>query len=353
MPYQFSNEEYADIVFVYGFCNGNAEQAQYEYRERFPNRRIPNTKTFTSVFRCLRTNGSFPSHSYSLERPQRHQVNVEENVIRQIQRSPCTSTRRISFRTGLTQSKVWRILKKEKLYPFHYQKVQNLLPRDLQIRLQFCHWLEDNYDKVNFILFSDEATFTRNGIFNSRNSHLWSVENPYCTTETSFQHRFHVNIWCGIICNKLVGPFIFNENLTGAVYLNFLQNNLPLLLEEVPLLTRRELIFQQDGSPPHSSLAVKNHLNETFNNWIGRGGPINWPPRSPDLTPLDYYLWGRMKALVYEEKVNTREELLVRINNAAELIRNKPDEIQNAIEAILIRTQCCINSDGGHFEQFL
>lgn len=353
MPFKFSNEEYADIVFVYGFCNGNAEQAQREYRERFPSRRIPNTKTFVSVFRCLRTNGSFPSSSHSVERPQRHHVDEEENVIQHIQRSPGLSTRRIAFRTGLTQSKVWRILRKEKLYPFHLQKVQNLLPRDLPMRLNFCHWLEDNHDKVNFILFSDEATFTRNGIFNSRNSHVWSEENPHCTVETSFQHRFHVNVWCGIICDKLLGPFIFNENLTGNVYLHFLQNNLPLLLEDVPLLTRREIIFQQDGSTPHFSIAVRNHLTETFENWIGRGGPVNWPPRSPDLTPLDYYLWGHMKALVYGEKVNAREELLIRIHNAAELIRNKRDEIQNAIEGILIRAQCCINCDGGHFEQFL
>lgn len=47
MPQYFTNAEYADIHFVYGFCNGNANAAVQEYRRRFPNRRIPNDRVFT------------------------------------------------------------------------------------------------------------------------------------------------------------------------------------------------------------------------------------------------------------------------------------------------------------------
>jgi len=45
------------------------------------------------------------------------------------------------------------------------------------------------------ILFTDEATFTRNGINNARNSHRWSHENPLGTVETNFQRRFSINVW--------------------------------------------------------------------------------------------------------------------------------------------------------------
>jgi hypothetical protein len=38
--------------------------------------------------------------------------------------------------------------------------------------------------------------------------------------------------------------------------------------------------------------------------WIGRGGSITWPPRSPDLTPLDFFLWGYAKNIVYQVKIN-------------------------------------------------
>ncbi|KAJ4440129.1 hypothetical protein ANN_08267 [Periplaneta americana] len=48
-----------------------------------------------------------------------------------------------------------------------------------------------------------------------------------------------------------------------------------------------------DGAPPHFGRHVRNHLNATFpDRWIGRGGPVTWPPRSPDLTALDSFLWG-------------------------------------------------------------
>ncbi|GFV27149.1 hypothetical protein TNCV_954831 [Trichonephila clavipes] len=38
---------------------------------------------------------------------------------------------------------------------------------------------------------------------------------------------------------------------------------------------------------------------------ISRFGPVNWPPRSCDLTPLDYFLWGYVKSLVYADKPQT------------------------------------------------
>lgn len=353
MPFQFSNEEYADIIFCYGYGNGNAEAARREYQERFPTRRIPNAKTFSSVFQFLRTKGSFPTHSYSVERQPIHRVNVEHQVIQHVRRSPGTSTRRIAYRTGLSRQKVWRILRKEKLYPFRLQKIQHLLPTDYPLRLNFSHWLLDNADKLSSILFTDEATFTRNGVFNSRNSHLWSVENPHGTVESSFQHRFHVNVWCAIIDDKILGPFVINGNLTGRIYEQFLKNDLPVLLEDIPLQKRLQVIFQHDGATPHFSLLARNHLNANFVNWIGRGGPVNWPPRSPDFSPLDYFLWGHMKTKVYQHKVDTKEELLVKIFNEFEIIKNNPDIIRKAIENILRRAECCVHCEGGNFEQFI
>ena len=64
------------------------------------------------------------------------------------------------------------------------------------------------------------------------------------------------------------------------------------------------VIFMQDGAPPHFSCFVTDVLNERFPDaWIGRGGPIPWSPRSPDLSPLDFFLWGYIKNIVYAEKI--------------------------------------------------
>ena len=73
----------------------------------------------------------------------------------------------------------------------------------------------------------------------------------------------------------------------------------------------------------HFSSEVRNFLNYHFpGRWIGRGGPHNWPARSPDLSPLDNCVWGWLKELVYIVKVGTRDALLGRIFDAADRIRN-------------------------------
>ncbi|PNF43619.1 hypothetical protein B7P43_G03107, partial [Cryptotermes secundus] len=75
--------------------------------------------------------------------------------------------------------------------------------------------------------------------------------------------------------------------LTADIYLTFLQETLAELLEMLPLEVRRKMWFQNFG-----------------NREIGRGGPITWPPRSPDLTPLDFFLWG-----IFRGKGNENYEL--------------------------------------------
>jgi hypothetical protein len=63
-------------------------------------------------------------------------------------------------------------------------------------------------------------------------------------------------------------------------------------------------IFQKDGTPPHFSLQVHFALNAKFPNWwIGRSGSIAWLPRSPDLTPLDFFMWGYVKNIVLKKFV--------------------------------------------------
>jgi len=99
---------------------------------------------------------------------------------------------------------------------------------------------------------------------------------------------------------------------------------------------------------------MREYLNECFpNRWLGHGGHIAWPPRSPDLTPLDYYLWGHMKTFVYETKVRSRAALHDRIFAAAEHIRNHPDNVASATQSLLMRAEKCIATRGGHFEQLL
>jgi len=99
---------------------------------------------------------------------------------------------------------------------------------------------------------------------------------------------------------------------------------------------------------------VREYLIESFpNRLLGRGGPVAWQPRSPDLTPFDYYLWGHMKTLVYETKVDSQAALRHHIFVAAEHIHNHPDNIASATQSLMMRAKNCIATGGGHFEQLL
>ena len=157
-----------------------------------------------------------------------------------------------------------------------------------------------------------------------------------------------------MIGKRLIGLFVFDNNLTGNTYEAFLRNELPGLLEDIPLMVRSQMYFQHDGAPLHYTRHVREYLNESFpNRWLGRGWTIAWPPRSPDLTPLYYYLWGHMKTLVYESKVDSRAELRNRIFAAAEHVRNHPENIASAIQTLLKLSENFLSTGGGHFEQLL
>ena len=67
MPHFFTNAEYADMMYVYGFCDGSATAAVEEYRRRFPIRRIPDRRVFYKVFSTLRECGTLPSAHVSSE----------------------------------------------------------------------------------------------------------------------------------------------------------------------------------------------------------------------------------------------------------------------------------------------
>ena len=193
--------------------------------------------------------------------------------------------------------------------------------------MDLCQWVIANCRLIPFILFTNEASFTRDGINNTHNSHWWSDKNPHAIGRNS-QHPFSVNVWCRVINNQLIGPAVLPNRLTGRAYIDFLQNEHPLLLE-VPLTKRMCMVFQHDGGPAHYSRLVTHHLNLTFpERWIGRGGHVQWPQRSPNLTPLDFCLWGWMKSEVYKEKVNTRDKLVARIMNSAALIKQECQDAQ-------------------------
>jgi len=89
------------------------------------------------------------------------------------------------------------------------------------------------------------------------------------------------------------------------------------------------------------------------NRWISRGSTINWPSSSPDLTQLDFCLWGLMQSEVYRKKVDTQEKLLINILDVIACIKERQDALRRTTRHVFTRVANCIDLDGGIFEHLL
>ncbi|KAJ4445681.1 hypothetical protein ANN_12365, partial [Periplaneta americana] len=275
----YSNQELAEIHFMYGKADGNAALARRLYQESYPQRQCPDRKTFVRLNYRLCEYGKFNSPGLGRGRPRSTTPEVQEEILETVNMTPPISTRRVALQVNVPHTTVWRLLKEYQLYPYHLQRVQALSPADYPARVRFCQWFLLQCG-VNPNLFTDEAQFTRDGITNFHNQHA---------------------------------------------YTNFLENTIPHVLEDTPLINRQHIHFLHDGAPAHFSRTARRYLERRFpDRWIGRGGPIAWPPRSPDLNPLDFYLWGHLKSLVYSSPVPDLKSLRNRIEACSEDIRNTP-----------------------------
>lgn len=94
----YSNIEYRDMLYIYGFVDGNSEKARREYARRFPDRLVPNAKTFVEVYRLTGETGSFQGSPQG-EGGKNAILNPSTvAVLQTVRRDPTTSTRRIGSR---------------------------------------------------------------------------------------------------------------------------------------------------------------------------------------------------------------------------------------------------------------
>ena len=312
--------EMADIHFFYIRANSSAHETRRLYQETFPNRRLPCSRTFSCIVR-LQERGTFIPviEGRNWGRPwTARTVQQEQRLLAHVAANPGTSTRRISSVEGVHRSTVWRTLHKAQLYPYHLQRVQGLKPEDLPHRVRFCEWcLEQCVWHPQFLwklLFTNEAMFTRDGIFNFHNLHIWAHANPHVIRETRYQSTFSINVRAGITGDWLIGPVRLPERLTGPMYREFLErltrDILPDVLDDVPLQLPVGMWFMHIGAPPHFIGIARQYLNDHYSGRrIGRNGPVAWSPRSPDLNPIDFYLLGHVKIEVYSTPVTNVDEL--------------------------------------------
>lgn len=347
-------QEKIEMVYIYGECRKNIDNAVDLYAHRFPDQ--PRSRaSFYRIIQQFTQEGSVQTK----KRKRRRTIAGENNevaVLAAVAYNPHISTRQISRESGISQTTVCQILHRRKYHPFHVSLHQELHGNDFDNRLTFCRWsLQKIQEEPHFfarVLFSDESTFTNHGTINRHNMHYWSVENPHWLRQVEHQRPWNVNVWCGIIGDKLIGPHFIHGHLNGEKYQQLLEDVLPTLLEDVPLDVRQTMWFQHDGCPAHFAVRSREVLDRLYNRrWIGRGGPVPWPARSPDLTSPDFFLWGYLKNEVYSEVPTTPENMIERITNACQKIT--PDMLLSCVESFQERVNKCIDVGGDIFEHLL
>jgi hypothetical protein len=148
----FSNNEYADIHLVLGECRNNATAAARVYRERYPLRRHPSSNVCRRLDHRIRETGSVvPKGVFYRDRGRpriARKPQIEDNVLDLLDENP-TSSCDIALRLDASHSLVSRIIKDERLHPFHYTQVQALLPADFPIREHFCSGCCSRYKETH------------------------------------------------------------------------------------------------------------------------------------------------------------------------------------------------------------
>ncbi|GFS87703.1 uncharacterized protein TNCV_2942791 [Trichonephila clavipes] len=210
---------------------------------------------------------------------------------------------RVRLCTGIPYTTVWLALRRTlRCYPYKIHRHHELLPGDSVNRRAFAVWafqkMAEDDDWLSNLLWTDEAHLTLQGSVNTHNCRIWATENPRTVMETPL-HDEKVTVWVGFTTSTVIGPFFFEEmrdsgfvtaTVTGERYADMLQNRIIPSLADKHLLERT--IFMQDGAPPHIARRVKDLLRRSFGDdrVLSRHFHHAWPPRSPDLSPCDYWL---------------------------------------------------------------
>lgn len=358
---QLTDEQRAFIVKRY-FESKSFVTVQESFQQIYPGRIPPSKSTIQrNVAKYTREGTSHnlnKGRSGSL-RTARNQENVNR-VRRLLEEQP----RGISCRRNplnLTKSTFNRITRHDlKWHPYKICIVQELSQNDMQRRIQFCQWFTQRAQNVRFmynIIIGDEAAFHMNGTVSTQNVRCYSPQGhppqDFKYEKSNDRHKLHV--WVGLCGNgRIVGPHFFDRNVNGGIYGEMLQNVVfPVVAHNYqsygPVFDG--LWWFQDGAPPHRSLAVRRLLRTRFENRVvALHHPVEWPPRSPDLTPLDFFLWGYLKERVFSRPPPDLATLRRRIVDEVNHLQRDERIIRRAFGAMRAKADRCIQKGGSHIE---
>ncbi len=264
---------------------------------------------------------------YSVSNPQATSRRIREMVGNGVTEASLPTYRRCLRRTGVL---TYRPVIAPRLSP-----AQRLAR--LQWARQHLHWSVEDWQCV---VFSDEAAFD---VTPARSQHVRRRRDVHLSSEHTRQHRSFlqkVMMW-GCFSYRGPGPLVPIEgNMNANKYRETLNEHLVPQVNAWFAARIRRCIFQQDNAPCHKALMVRQFLdNQRFQ-------VMNWPPYSPDISPIEN-LWAIIKRKLHVTAIVSRPELIVKVQD---IWRTDPDIVRHCEELIRSmprRIAACVAARGG------
>uniref|UniRef100_UPI00358DFE76 uncharacterized protein n=1 Tax=Myxine glutinosa TaxID=7769 RepID=UPI00358DFE76 len=359
---QLTTEQRTFLVTTF-HQTGSLQRTRDALRERFPEREPPVAKTIWANVR------KYQEHGTSLNRNKgnsgrrctgRSEMNIAAVRQQVLEHPRDTSARRNG--TGLPSATFNRITRLDlHQHPYRIHIWHQLTPGDFARRLVLAGWLiarcEADVNFLQYLVIGNEAAFTMDSKVNTHNVLEYAPTGQL--PEFNFDTNMNRQKWtvCLGLCGsgQVIGPFFFQRNVNGNRYLQMINDEvLPQLEENFEQQFRgvfRYRWWAQDGAPAHRLIALRDRLRELFGDRvIALNHAVEWPPRSPDLTPCDYFLWGHLKNKVFVTPLRDLDELQGCIRHEVDAFRNDPALVRRAVQGMLRRCELCVERGGGHVE---
>jgi hypothetical protein len=143
---------------------------------------------------------------------------------------------------------------------------------------------------------------------------MWSADNPHLFRETPL-HPLKIGVWVGMSRRRLIGPIFLEDSVTTEKYRN---NILDVFINQLHNDELTDMYFHQDGATAHTVRETLRYLRQFFDDRL-----ISQDlraARSPDLTPIDYYLFSHLKNTIFKEPIHTIDDMKIRITEKLERV---------------------------------
>lgn len=243
-------------------------------------------------------------------------------VKRSLKRKKKPTIRKLAREIDIKKGSMHRILKNDLGCRPYKKRIEPLLTDGQKAkRIRFSNWIRNNYRKEDTlrILFSDEKMFDIDGLYNAQNDRVWAVNRAEADASGGVKQKRKfpqkIMVWLGA-CTKGVTPLvILDGNVDHRVYI---KKVLPVARKFGNECFGDRWTFQQDGARAHTHHLSQDWCTDHFPSIIDKE---HWPPNSPDLNPLDYFVWDEFVHQMNWKNVRSKKSLIAELKRAVKRIR--------------------------------